>query len=410
MHFSTTLPRPLAGPKFGSYQARDVRWLLKDLSNVDLERDVAAREMAVQMGQTHYSESLPIEYQPPAEYRELYDKLLAAWGRRTAELVHLLALRVVESRQLDMRGVDAAGRPLLLVSLARAGTPVGILLSRWFARQAALSTGDATTGVKSVSADNTEAGELGLVQHVAVSIIRDKGLDMNAMRWIAANYDPRQVVFVDGWTGKGAITRELASTVAELNTQLGTSFDPTLAVLADPAGCTPLHATSQDTLIPSACLNSTVSGLVSRTVHNRDLIGEHDFHGAKFYQHLAADDVSRAFVDTVASYFSDFDDQPPAPEPVGEVDWRGWAAVEMLAERYGVSSVHRIKPGLGETTRVLLRRVPGKILVESVDNPAVAHVLFLADEKKVPVEEVPGLPYAAVGLIQDVVGDSGGVQ
>ncbi len=40
--------------------------------------------------------------------------------------------------------------------------------------------------------------------------------------------------------------------------------------------------TREDFLIPSACLNSTVSGLVSRTVLNDDLIGPADFHGAKF--------------------------------------------------------------------------------------------------------------------------------
>lgn len=399
MQHTTPLPTPLAGPNFGSYQQQDVRWLLKDLSDVDLERDVAEREVAVQRGQTHYSESLPIEYQPPAEYRELYDKLLAQWGRRTAELVQLLALRLIESRNLDTTGLDANGQPLVLVSLARAGTPVGILLSRWFARQAALQAANCPPRVA-----------LPRVDHVAVSIIRDKGLDLNAMRWLAAHYQPRQIVFVDGWTGKGAITRQLAASVAAVNSELGADFDPTLAVLADPAGCTPLHATSQDALIPSACLNSTVSGLVSRTVHNVDLIGDNDFHGAKFYQHLAADDVSGAFVDTVASYFPDFDDHPPAPEAVGAVDWRGWATVESLAKTYGVSSVHRIKPGLGETTRVLLRRVPGKILVESRTDPAVAHLLFLAAEKNVPVDEVPGLPYAAIGLIQDVIAESGGVQ
>ncbi|MET7778785.1 cysteine protease StiP domain-containing protein, partial [Streptomyces sp. NPDC005388] len=31
---------------------------------------------------------------------------------------------------------------------------------------------------------------------------------------------------------------------------------------------------------PSACLNSTVSGLISRTVLRSDLVGEYDFHGA----------------------------------------------------------------------------------------------------------------------------------
>ena len=48
-----------------------------------------------------------------------------------------------------------------------------------------------------------------------------------------------------------------------------------LAVLADPGVCAPILGTRDDFLIPSACLNSTVSGLVSRTVLRDDLIGPH---------------------------------------------------------------------------------------------------------------------------------------
>ena len=47
-----------------------------------------------------------------------------------------------------------------------------------------------------------------------------------------------------------------------------------------------MFGTREDYLIPSACLNSTVSGLVSRTVFNTDHIGPDDFHGAKFYAEL----------------------------------------------------------------------------------------------------------------------------
>ena len=46
-----------------------------------------------------------------------------------------------------------------------------------------------------------------------------------------------------------------------------------IAVLADPGGCVRTYGTRDDFLIPSACLNSTVSGLVSRTVLRADLIG-----------------------------------------------------------------------------------------------------------------------------------------
>ena len=118
--------------------------------------------------------------------------------------------------------------------------------------------------------------------HYAVSIVRGRGIDANALRWIAAHHDPADVVFVDGWTGKGAITRELADALAPFE-----GFDPGLAVLADPGGCVRTYGTREDFLIPSACLNSTVSGLISRTVLRADLVGPDDYHGAKFYRELA---------------------------------------------------------------------------------------------------------------------------
>ena len=46
-------------------------------------------------------------------------------------------------------------------------------------------------------------------------------------------------------------------------------------VLEDPGSCVRVYGTREDYLIPSACLNSTVSGLISRTVLNHS-IGPND--------------------------------------------------------------------------------------------------------------------------------------
>ena len=79
--------------------------------------------------------------------------------------------------------------------------------------------------------------------------------------------------------------------------------------------------------------------------------------------------------------------------------WEGWAAVERNSEDYGIHDVNHVKPGVGETTRVLLRRVPWKILAREGAGADLAHVRLLAEQRGVPVEEVPGLPYTCVGLI-----------
>lgn len=360
------LPEPLRGPAFSSYTADEVGWLLQDLSEVTLEAPTEEREEAIQRGGAHYAESLPVEYQPSENYQALFHSALRTSASRIARAVGTVTETVLAER---------SPRPVL-VSLARAGTPVGVLMRRW--------------------AQHAHGLEL---PHYAVSIVRGRGIDTTALRWLAAHHDPADVVFVDGWTGKGAITRELAQALADFP-----GFDPRIAVLADPGGCVETYGTRDDFLIPSACLNSTVSGLISRTVLRDDLVGPDDFHGAKFYRELAPTDVSRAFLDAVSARFDEV--APDVAEEVKELaaadrapTWEGWAAVERISEEYGIHDVNLVKPGVGETTRVLLRRVPWKILARRGAGTDLDHVRLLAEQRGVPVEEVDELPYTCVGLI-----------
>jgi len=366
------LPEPLVGPAFGSYSADEVSWLLTDLSGVALEAPAEEREEAVQSGGAHYAESLPVEYQPSPEYQALFGEALQRSARRVALGVGVVAELLRRER----------GDAVVLASLARAGTPVGILLRRWAAARWALDW-----------------------PHRAVSIVRGRGLDVVALRWLAVHHDPASVVFVDGWTGKGAIVRELSQALLDAGVA---GFSDDLAVLADPGSCVRTFGTREDYLVPSACLNSTVSGLVSRTVLNEDLLRPGQFHGAKFYADLAPADVSARFLDTVAALFADVAPEVgPAADAVQAgpraATFAGWAAVEELSQRHGIGDVNLVKPGVGETTRVLLRRVPWRVLVRpqaELAHPGdLAHVRLLAEQRGVPVEQVPGLAYSAVGLI-----------
>ena len=63
---------------------------------------------------------------------------------------------------------------------------------------------------------------------------------------------------------------------------------------------------------------------------------------------------------------------------------------------------HFVKPGIGETTRVLLRRVPWKVLIrpEDMDNPMLSHLIRLAQEKNVPIETYPLQHYRTCGMIK----------
>ncbi|WP_432071551.1 phosphoribosyltransferase [Streptomyces wuyuanensis] len=370
-------PEPLRGPEFSSYAPDEVGWLLQDLSDVELEAPTEEREEAIQSGGAHYAESLPVEYQPSDAYQELFHAALETSAARIARAVGAVTDTVLaELPQRHRPGTPPHERRPVLVSLARAGTPVGVLMRRWARHRHGLD-----------------------LPHYAVSIVRGRGIDANALRWLAAHHDPADVVFVDGWTGKGAITRELAAALGEFD-----GFVPEIAVLADPGGCVRTYGTREDFLIPSACLNSTVSGLISRTVLRTDLVGPHDFHGAKYYRELAAADVSGHFLDTVEARFDEVTDAVDADvKELLSADraptWAGWAAVERISEEYGIHDVNLVKPGVGETTRVLLRRVPWKILAKRGAGADLDHVRLLAEQRGVPVEEIDDLPYSCVGLI-----------
>lgn len=231
--------------------------------------------------------------------------------------------------------------------------------------------------------------------HYSISIIRGRGIDGNAMKYLLCHHAAKDLLFVDGWIGKGAILKELEKALVAYK---GVSTD--LAVVADPANMTELCGTHEDILIPSSCLNATVSGLVSRTFLRDDIIGKSDFHGAVYYGELIDADLSYDFIRAIEAEF--------VMEPVNlaveekEIPGMGIDEVRKLAGKYGIDDINLIKPGIGETTRVLLRRIPWKVLIseEYKDDVSLTHIKRLAEEKGVSVAYEPLVHYKSCGIIK----------
>ncbi len=341
-----------------SYRQGGVLFLLKEITGLVQPMASGARERFIQSGR-HYSEMLPLEYVPSAAYLEAYQEALRHYAGPVAAAVGRLSEKILSER----------GETAVLVSLARAGTPVGILIKHYIKKKYSIS-----------------------FPHYSISIIRGKGIDHNAMGYLLERYEPEQLLFVDGWIGKGAILRELEKEISGYP-----NVSPELAVVSDPANMTSLCGTHEDLLIPSSCLNSTVSGLVSRTFLRSDLIGEDDFHGAVFYGELKEFDQSYEFLHAIEAEFK----EEAEPEEVA-VSGRGMDEVLEISRVFGIEDINLIKPGIGEATRVLLRRVPWKVLLrqDCKEDAALAHLLRLAEEKQVPVELYPLHRYKACGLIR----------
>lgn len=360
----------------GSYSADDVTFLLKVIEMPSTE--ISVKERLIQSGARHYSEMISRESPPSVRYLELFHQACALNNARFAADLVTLARHIVST----------VAEPITLVSLARAGTPVGVLLNRiireCFHRQ---------------------------VHHYSISIIRDRGIDEAALQHILGveGRPASSIVFIDGWTGKGVIAHELAKAVNEINQRWNTTISPALYVVADLSGTAGVAATSDDYLIPSSILNAVVSGLISRSILNAEYIGPGDFHGCVFYREFAEIDLSRTFVNAVMDEVRQIHtarategSRIVSPDEQAVLRERSETFISEMKQQYGIRSVHHIKPGIGEATRVLLRRVPDRLLVRDASVCEVAHLIQLAAEKDVPCEEMPSLAYRAAAIIHEM--------
>ena len=354
-----------------SYDKNDVEFLLHDLSHIEIEKNTEEREYLIQQG-SHYSEMLPVEFHPNEQYMKLFYKTLQQYSVSIAVAVGVVAEKIRHNKSLD---------ELVLVSLARAGTPIGILIKRYYEQKYNKS-----------------------IPHYSISIIRNRGIDETALLFILNKHPKSKIQFIDGWTGKGAITKELTAACEVFNIKYGTSIDDSLAVLADPGYCADIYGTRDDFLIPSACLNSTVSGLVSRTVLNKEYVKAGDFHGAKYYEQLAHIDVSDYYISEVVKHYDSIHDEvmERLEWEVQSPNWNGMESVKRIQQQFGIKNIHHVKPGVGETTRVLLRRLPWKILVNPKYDEYLQHIYLLAQERGVLVEPYTDMDYSCCGLIKEL--------
>lgn len=350
-----------------SYRPEDVQLLLTDITGKLPPLPAKEREPLIQSG-IHYSELLPAEYKPHEAYLREYENGLKIWAKSNADAVRTVA-EVIWAEK---------GRRAVLVSLARAGTPAGVLIKRYIRKKYGVS-----------------------LPHYSISIIVGRGIDRRAMEYILARHSAEGIQFIDGWTGKGMITRTLRSALEQFPLyEYGIGCDRLdrlceIAVLADPAGLCRLCGTHSDLFIPCACLNSVVSGLFSRTVLKPGVTQPEEFHGAAYFGELAPIDRTYEFIEAIEREMTYEAARLPA-----KAEGSGLSETREIADNFGVKDIKLVKPGIGETTRVLLRRIPELILLKDKNSPLTRHIVELAGEKGVEVREYPLRNYEACGIIK----------
>ncbi len=354
-------------PFSGSYQPQDVTFLLKQ---VKIEMTpVALKEQLIQSGKKHYSDMLSQEPAPSERHLQLFQQALEMGADKLARESVALAKAIKQT---------IGDKPIVLVSLVRAGVPLGVILQQTL----------------------TELGYES--HHYGISIVRDRGIDTKALEYIESRHGTEGIVFVDGWTGKGAITGQL---IKSLNGRAGYPAEPRLVVLADLCGGSWLSASGDDWLIPFGIMGAPVSGMVSRSIWSED-----DFHGCVKCDHLAEYECSQYLTEQIkavriqkkyltsvsACVWLDTDKQHLATTSK--------AVIQALSEKYQISNLNRIKPGIAEATRAVLRRVPDHVLVRSIQDKDVVLLVHLAKAIGIKITEVGDTlgPYRAVTIIKKV--------
>ncbi len=304
----------------------------------------------VSYGHLLMAEAIPSEIQEKA-----FKDALARNGARTGQLI------------AQLTKVALAQPQPVLISLARAGTPVGCVMSRM-------------------------ARAWGYVlPHYTLSIIRGEGVDLAALGQVYKAHPDATFLFIDGWTGKGSI-------MGTLQNSLPKEVPAQLYVLSDPAGVASYAATFEDFLIPHALLNATVCGLVSRTV----LTAPQQMHGARIEEHLRPYDQTLDYLDVLTAYALAAETSPShliAPSLARPNN--PMQQVYALAQKLGVTNPHLVKPSVGEATRVFLRRQPKHLLLRNLAHPDTQHLYDFAANKGIAVTEDLDLPYLAAALIDE---------
>lgn len=329
-----------------SYDIKDVTVLLKDLTDSVIELSPEEYQQRKCDGEKYYT-MIQKEELPDSVMEYYYSLSLICNAEIVASLVVCLGDKIYRRY----------GDKIVLASLLRAGTPIGILLKRYLEQKYDIE-----------------------VPHYSISIIRGFGIDTVALNYVHREHQDSNIVFVDGWTGKGVIKDELVTALTH------TPIEPVLAVLVDVIGCSDLYGTRRDVIVPSAFLNSIVSGLFSRS-----LLMPNGRHGAIYYDRFSSMDKTYSFIDDVLRCINNKEYSDCSDDVIDS------NIILALAKEYTNNNTDRIKPGLNETIRAFEKNSV-KILLVSSRCPSIIFALARELNVTIVIRDLGGFLSCAVAI------------
>lgn len=344
----------------GSLGDENCIYLLKDLQGIVTPVPAQEKRRLLKEGRPGHS---ILAEDPPISHSEnaLFLNLLEENRAEIAKCVGVLCESILEQKQSFP----------IIVSLARGGVAYGALCRQYFKKFCHVD-----------------------IPHYCVSLIRNVGIDENALNYIVRKHGDRPIQFIDGWTGSGFLSAQLDKYISLYNHKNGTQISAKLAVLADTSHICQLSGTRKDILLPDCCLNSTVCGLISSVYYDPAVIGPEDFHGAVVWDSLQHQDFSKYFLDTVTA--SLVKQQPKSEQVTGNY---GREVSHRLSSELMIDDSKRIRLGIGESTRALFRSDISRILSVDPSDPRLTFLAKLASSKGVRIEQYDTGEYACVTIL-----------
>ena len=332
---------------------------------------------------THFSHSPKIESAPDEQTLQTYRWAMSIYAKQLSQGISRLAHTLISTAETERK------ERIILISLARAGVPIGALLQGTLQRLKINS------------------------QHYVISLVLDRGLDTRALLYLREHEPNSTVFFVDGWTGKGAVSDELEQSLQtfqrafNLESSEPLGRPPRLVVLSDLAGRAWCAINGEDDLIPSSLLGAPICGLLGRpqlVLSNHPLW---DRHMCPHWRHLCVWDQSRAHLKGLLPlvYRSLTQSSTEHSSPIC------WGEDERMAQQRRIQKlIHRvsshplyqrlgqIKPGIAEASRAVWRRAPAHVWIRDPHDPRCAPLMYWIAQKHIVWTHTSSLELGAVAL------------
>ena len=345
----------------GSYLPNDVNFLLKIKNQKEIS--IEEKEDLLLNHNVHYSETLTKEMEIEDEYMSLF----YTYHEQNKSKICRDILNIANHLSKNENKV--------LVSLARAGTPYGVILKRILSK---LYFQD--------------------IEHYSISIIKNRGIDLVAINYILEKHgNDVELLFVDGWTGLGNISQELSKYMAISFQAIKYKF----ISISDIAGVSDSCSSREDYVIPSCMLNATISGLISRTLINTD---SNSFHSVKYFIEKEKNDYSLWYINEIENeimkIYESFNPKSIIPK---SKEYRNLYlnSLSELIHEFNLNDTFTIKPGIGETIRCLIRRTPEIVLIKNSVDSQIKPIIYLCEKKKIKYRIVKNMGLKCVGIIKN---------